>query len=291
MSQTDKHAIVPREKLDFGLDGDVPRYWFGGDAFKTRFFDAMSTIFPEGERFFIMCVRDFRDRVTDPQLLSEIKGFIRQEGQHGMIHDQFNRRLKAQGIDVDWLERMERNGLQQFARKVHSREFTLAMTAASEHMTAIMAHTFCERREVLEQADPRMRALYTWHAMEEVEHKAVAFDVMQKVARVGYLRRLGAMLLVSVMFPIHTFLIVHYMLRRDGFGFWRQIPMWAKGLWWLYKPGGVFSPVLGHYIQYYKPGFHPWQEGQLQSYEKWLDTFNRTGDPIAAGNAVFTASA
>jgi predicted metal-dependent hydrolase len=291
MNQTDKHAIVPREKLDFGLDGDVPRYWFGGDAFKTRFFDAMSTIFPEGERFFIMCVRDFRDRVSDPQLLQEIKDFIRQEGQHGMIHDQFNRRLKAQGIDVDWLERIERNGLQQFARKVHSREFTLAMTAASEHMTAIMAHTFCERREVLEQADPRMRALYTWHAMEEVEHKAVAFDVMQKVARVGYFRRIGAMLLVSIMFPIHTFLIVHYMLRRDGFGFWRQIPMWAKGLWWLYKPGGVFSAVLGHYLQYYKPGFHPWQEGQLQSYERWLDTFNRTGDPIAAGNAVFSASA
>ena len=99
------------------------------------------------------------------------------------------------------------------------------------------------------------------------------------------------MLLVSIMFPIHTFLIVHYMLRRDGFGFWRQIPMWAKGLWWLYKPGGVFSAVLGHYLQYYKPGFHPWQEGQLQSYERWLDTFNRTGDPIAAGNAVFSASA
>ena len=291
MNQTDKHAIVPREKLDFGLDGDVPRYWFGGDAFKTRFFDAMSTIFPEGERFFIMCVRDFRDRVSDPQLLQEIKDFIRQEGQHGMIHDQFNRRLKAQGIDVDWLERIERNGLQQFARKVHSREFTLAMTAASEHMTAIMAHTFCERREVLEQADPRMRALYTWHAMEEVEHKAVAFDVMQKVARVGYFRRIGAMLLVSIMFPIHTFLIVHYMLRRDGFGFWRQIPMWAKGLWWLYKPGGVFSAVLGHYLQYYKPGFHPWQEGETALYRVWLSVFNRTRDPVAAGEAVHAAGA
>ena len=65
------HAIVPREKLDFDLDGDIPKYWFGGDAFKTRFFDAMSTIFPEGERYFISCVRDFRDQVNDPQLLAE----------------------------------------------------------------------------------------------------------------------------------------------------------------------------------------------------------------------------
>ena len=99
------HTIVPREKLDFGLDGDIPKYWFGGDAFKTRFFDAMSTIFPEGERYFISCVRDYRDQVSDPKLLAEIKDFMRQEGQHGIVHSQYNERLKAQGIDVDALER------------------------------------------------------------------------------------------------------------------------------------------------------------------------------------------
>ena len=76
--------IIPREKLDFGLDGDIPQYWFDNDPFKSRFFDALSTIFPEGERFFISCVRDYRDQVTDPQLLADIKDFMRQEGQHGM---------------------------------------------------------------------------------------------------------------------------------------------------------------------------------------------------------------
>ena len=86
-----KHAseapvIVPREKLDFDLEGDIPQYWFGGDAFKTRYFDAMSTIFPEGERYFISCVRDFRDDITDPQLLADVKHFMRQEGQHGIVH-------------------------------------------------------------------------------------------------------------------------------------------------------------------------------------------------------------
>ncbi|TAK84474.1 MAG: metal-dependent hydrolase, partial [Aquabacterium sp.] len=92
-----QHPIVPREKLDFGLDGDIPKYWLEGDAFKSRFFDAMSIFFPEGERFFITCVRDFRDQITDPQLLKEAKDFTRQEGQHGMVHRQFNDRLKAQG--------------------------------------------------------------------------------------------------------------------------------------------------------------------------------------------------
>lgn len=99
--------IVPREKLDFGLDGDIPKYWFDNHPFKSRFFDAMSTIFPEGERYFISCVRDFRDQVTDPKLLQEIKDFMRQEGQHGIVHTTYNQRLKDQGIDVDMLERLE----------------------------------------------------------------------------------------------------------------------------------------------------------------------------------------
>lgn len=287
----DKQRIIPRAKLDFDLQGDIPKYWFGNDPFKTRLFDAMSTMFPEGERFFINCVRDFRDQVHDPELLQEIKDFIRQEGQHGIIHNQFNERLKQQGIDVDAIERIERKFFDGYLRRFMPKKHTLALTAASEHMTAIMAHSFFERREVLENADPRMRAMYAWHAMEEVEHKAVAFDVMQKIAKVWYPRRILAMLEVSISFPIHTFIILNYMLKRDGFNFQQRAGMWLKGLWWLYKPGGLFSSVFGHYATYYRPGFHPWQTGQMDSYQIWLDTLERTGNPILAGEALHAAGA
>ena len=283
------HPIVPREKLDFGLDGDIPKYWFGGDAFKSRFFDAMSTIFPEGERYFISCVRDYRDQVTDPKLLQDIKDFIRQEGQHGIVHTQYNDRLKAQGIDVDMLEKTLKHILFGIIRKHLPAPVTLADTAASEHMTAIMAHGFFERKEVLANADPRMRAMYAWHAMEEIEHKAVAFDVMQKVAKVGYLRRVMAMAIVTIAFNIHALLITRYMLKVDGFSRWQRAKMFAKGLGWIFGPGGLYMPIFKHYIQYYKPGFHPWHGGQMKSYALWLDTFNRTGDPIAAGEVLHAA--
>ena len=121
------HPIIPRERLDFGLaDADIPKYWFGGDPFKTRLFDAMSLIFPPGERFFMTCVRDFRDQITDRQLLEEIKGFNRQEAQHSMVHNQYNDRLRAQGVDVDgmmgWLEHL----LFTKYRGSRSRGYTLA---------------------------------------------------------------------------------------------------------------------------------------------------------------------
>jgi predicted metal-dependent hydrolase len=289
MSRT--HQIIPREKLDFGLDGDIPKHWFDNDAFKSRFFDAMSTIFPEGERYFISCVRDYRDQVTDPKLLQDIKDFMRQEGQHGLVHTQYNDRLKAQGIDVDMLEGKLRHLLFNVIRRFLPSALTLADTAASEHMTAIMAHGFFERKEVLAKADPRMRAMYAWHAMEEIEHKAVAFDVLQKVAKVGYLRRVLAMAIVTIGFNIHALLITRYMLKVDGFSRWQRIKMFAKGLAWIFGPGGLYMPIFGHYIQYYKPGFHPWQGGQMASYAIWLDTFNRTGDPIAAGEVLHAAGA
>lgn len=81
------------------------------------------------------------------------------------------------------------------------------------------------------------------------------------------------------------------MLKVDGFSRWERTKMWATGLWWLYKPGGLFLSIFGHYIQYYKPGFHPWQTGQMHSYQLWLDTLNRTGDPILAGEALHAAGA
>ena len=279
------YAIVPRQNLDFGLDGDIPKYWLGGDPFKTRFFDAMSTLFPEGEKFFITCVRDYRERITDPRLQQEVRDFMRQEGAHGMVHTQFNNRLKTQGVEVDKIEENTRNILGNI-RRILPRSFTLAQTAAAEHMTAIMAHSFFHRREVLEHADPRIRAMYAWHAVEEIEHKAVAFDVLTKVAKAGYFMRVLTMLYVSLLFPLHTFLIMRHMLKVDGFGFWQRTKIWAKGLWWLYRPGGLYMPVVPHYLAYYRPGYHPWDEGKMAPYERWVEVYTRTRDPIAAGDAL-----
>lgn len=280
--------ITPRNNLEFGLDGDIPRYWFGGDPFKTRLFDAMSTLFPEGEKFFIQCVRDYRDRITDPELSRQTKDFMRQEGQHGMVHDRFNDRLRRQGINVDNIEEGSRK-MFAFFRSRFSRGRTLAQTAAAEHMTAIMAHSFFDRQDVFHDADPRIRAIYAWHGVEEIEHKAVAFDVMQKVAGVGYLLRCWVMLVVSVMFPFHVFMVMRHMFRVDGIRGWARTRMWLRGLWWMYGPGGLFLPVLPHYLTYYKPGFHPWKEGCMDTYRRWVTAFDESGDPVAAGDVLMAS--
>jgi predicted metal-dependent hydrolase len=289
MSQTTHAPIVPREHLNFGLDGDIPKYWMGGDPFKTRFFDAMSTLFPIGEKFFITSVREFSKKVTDPTLQQEVKDFIRQEAQHTLVHRQYNERLKAQGVDIDGISKRLEDQLIINAPKVSSASQRLAATAALEHLTSMMCTCFFERRELLEASDPRVRAMYAWHAIEEVEHKAVAFDVLTKVAKAGYLQRNLSMLMVTFGFPFTVARILDHMLQVDGFNVWQRAKLWAKGLWWFYKPGGLFIPTIGYYLAYYKPGFHPWKVREMPSYGTWLKTFERTGDPIAAGNALHAA--
>lgn len=283
--------ITPREKLDFDLQGDIARFWLAGDPFKTRFFDAMSITFPEGERYFISCVRDFADAVTDPQLKRNIKDFTRQEGQHGMIHRQFNERLKAQGVDVDRLEGFTRWLLFGFMRRFFSKQHTLADTAACEHLTAIMARAFFTRQAAMAKADPRVLAMYTWHAMEETEHKAVAFDVMQQVARVGYLRRTYTLIEATLSFNLQVLMFTSAMLKTDGFSRLKRLRMVLAGLWWVYGPRGIFTRHARAYLRYFKPGFHPWDEDLPANYRLWLETFERTRDPLQAGAAVHAAAA
>lgn len=281
--------ITPRVGLDFDLDAaDIPRYWLDGDVFKTRFFDAQSTLFPEGERFFIACVRDYKDRITAPELKQQVADFTLQEGQHGQVHAKFNARLQKQGVHVDRIVAEERDILFGRFRRRLPKVYTLALTAAAEHMTATMAHGFF-RHGLLDRADPRIRAIYAWHAVEEIEHKAVAFDVFQKIARGGYFIRVGAMLQESILFPLHVFLIMRHMFDVDDIHGLARARLWARGLWWLYGPRGLYLRVLPHYLSYFLPGFHPWKYGQMESYEQWMQRFAATGDPIAAGGALEVA--
>jgi predicted metal-dependent hydrolase len=244
----------------------------------------MSLLFPEGEKFFIACVRDFRDQIADPELQQQVKDFMYQEGQHGMVHTAFNNRIKAQGVDVDKVLQKQKDIMFGFFRKYFSRRWTLGQTAAAEHMTALMAHGFFSSG-IMSKADPRVRAMYAWHAIEEIEHKAVAYDVLTQVAKAGYLIRILSFIQTTFTFPFHVFMVMRHMFKVDGVK--NSFALWLKGLWWLYGWGGLYPRLMPHYLAYFIPGFHPWKFGDMRIYEAWERAFKETGgNAIAAGDAV-----
>ena len=282
------HATpIVRTNLDFKL-ADVPRYWFAGDPFLTRMFDALSLIFPDGERYFIQSVRLFRDQIQDPDLKQRVADFIRQEAQHGIAHDKMNQIMKDQGMPVDqFIQRL--NKVFKFELKYRSPQYNIAMTAAAEHLTALMAETFYGEKETLQDAHPYVRALFAWHAIEEMEHRDVAFDVMQQVGNVHEVTRKMALVLTTGLMFGFTLYRANVMLKCDGFNRTQRLKMNVRGLQWLFGKQGKLRKMQSQYRDWFKPDFHPSQHPIIAQYDVWLDTLAQTGDPIQAGEAFWQA--
>lgn len=282
------HATpIVRTNLDFKL-ADVPRYWFAGDPFLTRMFDALSLTFPDGERYFIQSVRLFRDQIQDPDLKQRVADFIRQEAQHGIAHDKMNQIMKDQGMPVDqFIQRL--NKVFKFELKYRSPQYNIAMTAAAEHLTALMAETFYGEKETLQDAHPYVRALFAWHAIEEMEHRDVAFDVMQQVGNVPEVTRKMALVLTTGLMFGFTLYRANVMLKCDGFNRTQRLKMNVRGLQWLFGKQGKLRKMQSQYRDWFKPDFHPSQHPIIAQYDVWIDTLAQTGDPIQAGEAFWQA--
>ena len=175
---TPKGVNIKPQRMDFEFN-DVPTYWFDNEPVQTHLLNALSLTFPDGERFFVDSLRAFRHLARDKKHNKAISGFIGQEAMHSLEHDSFNQFLSQSGYQSQVeggvkLAQIFING----GRKNLSKEEQLAATAALEHITAIMAQWLLSNtNNTIEKIDPTVRNLWLWHAIEETEHKAVAYDV------------------------------------------------------------------------------------------------------------------
>ncbi|MEM7017642.1 MAG: metal-dependent hydrolase [Pseudomonadota bacterium] len=236
---------------------ETPRYWFDHSPAKTHLFNALSSTFPEGEAFFIRSVLHFRKQITDPVLLEEIKKFSGQEGVHSHHHDQHMQLLLDQGyVRLAGVNRIMGKVTRWFNRNFP--KYSLAVTLSIEHITAIFGHRLLAHPELfLEPAHPEMKKLWAWHASEELEHKAVAFDVYQAIGG-SYWLRVMAMLHVSSGMFLEFFMRSAYMLTKDEeFWKWRNLKESASFAWGRH---GVFGPTWREYLKFFRRDFHPWQQ-------------------------------
>ncbi len=277
-------SAIEQRDIHFGIEGSQLRDWHPLGPFVSHYFNAMSLFFPEGEQFFIDTVRHYRDRgrITDPQQLEEVKGFIGQEAMHGREHRAYNTALAEAGYPAKELE-AKAVALLEFGRKVLSHAEQLANTIALEHFTAIMADTLLNELQTLDGAPPRMAALWRWHAIEETEHKAVAYDVYQAVAGKslrGYFRRCLIMLSVSVLFLSQTFYTHYRLIKHDGLQ--RDWRGWRGFLRFLFVTPGALRKIALPWLRYFRPGFHPWQHDNREHVERWKAAYAVSGLPPAA---------
>src|SRR3954449_6507123 len=269
MVQTSNPARkVPTRRISFEESLQAIPKHFGGNAdlVSSHVAAGLSAVFPDGEDFFVRSVRHFRDQITDPELKRQVGGFIGQEAMHGRQHRGFHDRLDELGYPVKRFERLTKKGLALRTRFAPAKS-NLAATAALEHFTATLAELLLTSEETRAMfGNDEVRNLFLWHALEESEHKAVAFDVYKAVGgtermrvwtmkflRFGFVLGMTLQIIVSMLCDRATYnpRTVWRSVRRL-----RRSPIMDKELWRQLK-------------DYDRPDFHPDDRDTTELVARW----------------------
>lgn len=242
-------------RMDLEFPDSIAEFWFDNNPLLTMLLTALSVSFPAGERFFIDSVRHYQDQVQDPLLKAQIRAFIGQEANHTKEHIALNDFMERKGYPAKAMEDFVRDRIAKMQKNWSPAE-SLARTVALEHFTAIMAGAFLDHPDQLEKMDPHMAKIWAWHAIEEAEHKAVAFDVYKRTVDDESLRR-RAMMNVTVMFILVNTIRTLMLLQRSGHLF--NLRAWWKGSNLLWGRPGIFRKLIPEYLAFYRKDFHPWQ--------------------------------
>ena len=261
---TDGSGLTVRN-LRFGRDEKRRR---GVDPVASAWFAALSASFPRGEAMFIDAVKAHRDGVPE-NLAAEIRDFIRQEVNHSREHIAFNRAVADAGYDLAKIDERVKSLVEMTQSKPPI--IQLAITCALEHFTAMFAHEFLKNPASLASAGMGDPALWLWHSVEEIEHKAVAFDTMQHATRdwSGWKRwklRSLIMVLVSFRFLKNRTTDAKELLAQDGITGWRAT--WKLWSYLLGKPG-ILRKIFPSWLGYFRPGFHPWDHDDRHLIAEW----------------------
>jgi predicted metal-dependent hydrolase len=273
-SRPDQTPILVRHP-DLDISADMPRHWYGGDAFATHFLDALSSVFPAGEALFVRSVLHYRNRIGDPALQSAVQAFAGQEAQHSRYHARHLDLLAAQGYPALRTLHVVADRAGRWLNRTLPR-VCLAGTTAIEHLTALLARRILENdARFTRPMDPRMAALWRWHALEEAEHKAVAYDVQAYVAP-NYGLRAVLLVLTTLALVIETLARAAYMLWKDGELF--RIGTMRSAWHFLVADGGLLRGHARGYCAFFRADFHPAQIDDGRLVAVWRERIAATGD-------------
>lgn len=272
-----KTNLITVRKPHFNLEG-LKTHWCENNFLATHFVNSMHVVFPEGEKYFIRSVKAFADQIQNPALKERVKAFIGQETQHMMQHRNFWSTLQSQSPALEVFEKiytkMAYGESEEKRRKtVEGNKLTLSVTVALEHYTAVMAELALENNsKLLEGIPEEMVKLLQWHAAEELEHRAVAFDVLKEVDDSYYLRIIG---MIYATWSLSFFVIMGQAI----FMFYdKEINLFelpAQLFRFFEKTYPLLFGVLSNIADYFRPDFHPDDKDNLYLAEEIFTRMQR----------------
>lgn len=278
--------VVPRD-LHFKMNTEtVARHWFNGDPWTTQWMNSILAAVPDGERWVMNSARAQLDQLTNPAVRKAAVDFCRQERIHAREHDEMNAASVAHGVPLDKLEVVFKQ-IRETLQKNLSIQTQSALAAAFEHFTAIISSVMLENPDLLEDTHPELTAMLYWHFVEETEHKGVSFDVYVHAGGggvKGYARRVTSMAFATAFGMPFMVASNAYLLYKD-----KQLTNWRSALRMtnlLFNKPGILTRTLTHYLPYYRPDFHPWDDDNRAVIHVWKSAYEKTGDPHKAYKAL-----
>jgi len=246
-------ASFPVRRMDYNFNG-IPRYWCNDEPSFTHYFTGLSTLFPEGESYFVRSVRALRPKAKENKVLDrEIGAFIGQEAMHSKEHHAFHVSAQQYGLNPESLEKVTGIILKGI-EKVFSKKWNLLVTVGLEHYTAVLVVNMMQSVNEL-MTDTTIRNLWLWHSLEETEHKAVAFDLYQYLYGNGlsaYIPRISvftfSLILITAFSTIYQVILMKRDKQLTNFKSWRNFFSFASK---------QYKILIPKFLEYYHFDFHP----------------------------------
>lgn len=232
---------------------DIPKHWLPGDEGVSSLLNAYTILVPANEAFYIRTLNACLPRMRDGALRARCQAFIRQEAQHGVAHKRYWDNLDAQGYAYRGLERAVDRGIFRVMDRIAPLWLRVSLVSCVEHINAYLGYEFLSQ-SILADADPRVRDLMEWHFAEEIEHRAVAFDLLQAVSPHYPVRVLGAVMTTTLFYLLLTVLAAS-LLAQDR-RLWRMAT-WGQLVHHLGAGHGMARRTFRHLRDYLRHGFHP----------------------------------
>lgn len=269
MTKLNSGSIKPRHMKFDTENMTMSQFAIENNSLISTFFYTLSAMFPEGERFFIHSVRHYQKAITDPKMVADIKGFIGQEAHHGRCHDDLNDAIDKLGIPMTIVTDNMVNRIKML--KTHlgpGRQ--LALTVAMEHFTASLAEFILDNPEVLDGAPEALRQMLLWHAVEEIEHKAVAFDVFKQQVGNEWMRRRVMVIAMVMLFSRIAFFQFRMLWKVKHFP---SLKEWVEATRFFWGKKGILRANVHGVRKFFKRDFHPNDIDQSALIEGWEERF------------------
>ncbi|MDV7610102.1 metal-dependent hydrolase [Acinetobacter baumannii] len=207
---------IVRRNVELSYDTNKSySFYYDDNPIVTSLFVVLSAMFPPGEMFFIESIRNVRNQIKDEKLLQDISAFIAQEAFHSREHKTLNNHLIHSNYpEVVEIETKTKESLDKL-RQLSTVE-QVAATVVMEHYTASLARLLLTDQLIKEKTTQESRNLWEWHALEELEHKSVAFDVLNAIGGNTSKNRKAALARVSkLILPIMFGYWIKILKRKD----------------------------------------------------------------------------